>query len=599
MLHYSKYKDADPVDTLKKINSILVEIGIKTDVTWVDSGINNIYSNHISISNSSFGTNGKGTSKEYTLASGYAELIERMQNGLLLSIQYNRIANQVGFLYSPDETIKTTEELAAQDDAFLKFIFNFFHIETPEEKNAFLREFPRMDTLSQNFFRCLPFADPAKGHIVYIPVDILFPICGSNGMASGNTPEEALVQALSEILERYANKAVLEGVVPPEIPREYWKKTGISQLVNEIEHDGRYRVSIRDCSLGRGLPVTAVVITDCKNGKFGIHFGCHPSFEVSVERSLTEALQGKNLENAASMNEIGDSRLCNSIDNGPNLMKLGYGAYPISFFADEPSYAFVPRDEQSGLTNLEMMKKLLEIIHREGFDVLVRDASHLGFPTYHVLVPGMSELFFTNGRRIRELRTANRVIESMKNFPDFSPEEENRLMLYMKYKRYSAVENSFSWISKLPLKGDIYITERIRAFLHYKRAEYTEAYEWFRRASELTCDDEEKYFLLCAAEYAWLMHVCADTEKVARTVKCYFRADAADKVHELLRDPSQTMKKAFEKFPCHDCENCLHNGSNCEFPRNEKALLKIQTAIAKSSINQNNTLAFLVNLGIV
>lgn len=597
-MHYNKYKDADPMDTLNRIKSILVEIGIKTEVTWVDSGVGNVYSNHISISNSSFGTNGKGTSKEYALASGYAELIERIQNGILLSIQYGRIAKQVGFLYSPDEAIKTTEELVAQDDEFLNFFFSFFHIETLDEKKTFLREFPRMDTLPQNLFRCLPFADPATSQIVYIPADILFPICGSNGMATGNTPEEALVQALSEILERYANKAVLEGVVPPEIPREYWEKTGIRCLVNEIEQHGRYRVSIRDCSLGRGLPVTAVVITDCKNGKFGVHFGCHPSFEVSVERCLTEALQGKNLESAASMNEIGDSHLCNSIDNGPNLMKLGYGAYPISFFADEPSYAFVPKDEQPGSTNTEMMEKLLDIIHSEGFDVLVRDASHLGFPTYHVLVPGMSELFFTNGRRIRELRTAYRVIDSMKSFPDFSPEEENRLILYMNYKRYSAVENSFSWISKLPLKGDLYITERIRAFLHYKRAEYVEAYEWFRRASELTCDDEEKYFLLCAAEYAWLMHICADAEKVARTVECYFQTDTVDKVHEMLREPSQAMKKAFERFPCHDCENCLHNGKTCEYLKNENTLLKIQTAIAKSTVNQNNTLAFLLNLGI-
>ena len=71
------------MDTVKKIQSIIQNIGLETDVTWVESGIKDAYSNHISISHTSFGTNGKGTSKEYALASGYAELIERIQNGIL------------------------------------------------------------------------------------------------------------------------------------------------------------------------------------------------------------------------------------------------------------------------------------------------------------------------------------------------------------------------------------------------------------------------------------------------------------------------------------------------------------------------------------
>lgn len=595
-MQYNKHKDADPVDTVRKIHLILDRIGLKIDEIWTDSGVQNVFSNHISISNTSFGTNGKGTNKEYALASGYAELIERIQNGILkVSTRYDRIEKQVGFVYSPDETFRTAEELVSQENAFTRFFFDFAHVETPEEKKNYLNGLPKMEVLPQGKFRCLPFANLATNRVEYIPVDILFPVYGSNGMSAGNTPEEALVQALSEILERYANKAVLEGVVPPEIPREYWEKTGISSLVEEIESDGRYRISIRDCSLGKGLPVTAVVISDCKNGKFGVHFGCHPSFEVSVERSLTEALQGKNIESAASMNEIGDSRMCGSIDNGPNLMKIGYGAYPIDFFADEPSYAFVPADEWTGLTNLEMMKKLLGIIHGEGFEVLVRDASHLGFPAYHVLIPGMSELFFSNGQRFRELRTANRVIGSMKRFPELSPEEEKRLLLYMDYKQYSVVENTFSWLSNLPLKGELYTTERIRAFLYYKREEYTQAYRWFRRASEMMSDDKERSFLLCAAEYSWMMHICADPEKAVRAVKCYFHADTVDKIHELLCEPSQAMRKAFVPLRCYDCEKCPNNGTHCEYQQNETALLKIQTAIAKSKVDQNNVLALFRN----
>ena len=128
-MQYRKHKDAAPMDTVKKIQSIIHNIGLETDVTWVESGIKDAYSNHISISHTSFGANGKGTSKEYALASGYAELIERIQNGILkTAIRYNRVANEIGFLYSPDEKICSVEDILLQNDAFTRFFFSFFHM---------------------------------------------------------------------------------------------------------------------------------------------------------------------------------------------------------------------------------------------------------------------------------------------------------------------------------------------------------------------------------------------------------------------------------------------------------------------------------------
>lgn len=593
-MQYSKHKDASPEDTINRIKSIISGVGIETNEIWVDSGIENAYSNHVSIPNTSFGTNGKGTSREYALASGYAELIERLQTGILkAAVRYDRVADEVGFHYSPDEEIRSAEEIVEQNDSYTRFFYNFFSINTTEEKKSFLKQLPRMEMLPRDRFRCLPFVDLFTENIMYIPTDLLFPICGSNGMAAGNTPEEALVQALCEILERYANKAVLDGVVPPEIPREYWNNAGVVPLIDEIEKDDRYRVSIRDCSLGRGLPVTAVVISDCFLGKFGVHFGCHPCFEVAVERCLTEALQGKRLENAASMNEIGDDRLCNSVDNGPNLMKLGYGAYPICFFANKPTYRFHPWKEWADMTNIEMVKALVDIIRKEGYDVLIRDASHLGFPTYHVLVPGMSELFLSDGRRFKELRTAQKVIDGMKHFPALSLEEEDRLLLFMKYKEFSIVENSFGWIANIPIKGELYKTERIRAFLHFKRKEYIQAYEWFSRAAQTVNNKSDRLLLSCAAEYAWLMNICHDQESVSRAISSYYTTDIATIVCDLLHDPSQVMIKAFESFPCNNCSNCSHNGVNCDYKNNEEVLRKIQTAMRKSKVIQSNVLELL------
>ena len=148
-------------------------------------------------------------------------------------------------------------------------------------------------------------------------------------MSAGNTMEEALVQGFSEILERYAQSRILsEGLTPPEIPREELMDYSLWPLICQIEAAGRYKVSIRDCSLGaEGLPVAALVIADRENGTFGVRFGCHPSFPVSVERTLTEALQGKKLEIFTRINTLGDAKQVRNYDNFTNTAKTGTGYF--------------------------------------------------------------------------------------------------------------------------------------------------------------------------------------------------------------------------------------------------------------------------------
>lgn len=593
MFNYNKFKDTSPENTINRINGLLADIGLQPHIEWVKSEFEGALSNRVSLPPTSMGTNGKGTDKSYALASGLAELIERIENGVLL-IGHNsqKLQCASGFIFAPDETFIEAEELVEQDDPFVRFLFRHFGLCNCDDKVAFLKSVPRPST---NFL-CVPFADPARNRIVYLPSDLYLPIYGSNGMAAGNTMEEALVQALSEILERYANKAVLEGVVPPEIPRDYWEETQISQLIRDIESSGRYRVSLRDCSLGKKIPATAIVISDLERGCFGVHFSCHPSLEVSIERLLTEAFQGKSLEEFTSYNVIGDTRMCYCIDNYPNLMKIGYGAYPIEFLSGEPNYEFTPCDEWNGLNNREMLEKLLEIIHNEGFEVLVRDTSHLGFPAYQVLVPGMSEMYFQGSKRFKELRTAHQVKISLSHFPDLTEEEENRLMLLMRFKEFSTLENTFAWLSTLPLVGNQLTVERVRACLHYKRGELEEASVWFKKAELIETEPEEKLFLLCCAEYARLSEFEADKQSIGRAILHYFPKRIAEDVHEKMQDPSLIMKKMFKPLGCENCDACPHAGINCEYPETEKIMFKIKAALAKSTVTQETVLNQLFSL---
>lgn len=55
-----------------------------------------------------------------------------------------------------------------------------------------------------------------------MPKSTYTPFYGSNGMCAGNSPEEALVQGLSEIIERVVQRRIFtEKPALPDVPEEY------------------------------------------------------------------------------------------------------------------------------------------------------------------------------------------------------------------------------------------------------------------------------------------------------------------------------------------------------------------------------------------
>lgn len=118
-------------------------------------------------------------------------------------------------------------------------------------------------------------------------------------MCAGNSPEEALVQGLSEIIERVVQRRIFtEKPALPDVPEEYIQQFPyvyeIIQKLKEQEKEGYYYF-IKDCSFGGQYPVAALIVYEKNTGKYGIKLGCHPDFGVAIERTLTEATQGQDL----------------------------------------------------------------------------------------------------------------------------------------------------------------------------------------------------------------------------------------------------------------------------------------------------------------
>ena len=78
-------KDRNPEETVQMIKDILEENGIHTKITNETEYNNLWYSNRVEFAElNGKGTNGKGISYEYAMASGYAEFMERLQSRMLI-----------------------------------------------------------------------------------------------------------------------------------------------------------------------------------------------------------------------------------------------------------------------------------------------------------------------------------------------------------------------------------------------------------------------------------------------------------------------------------------------------------------------------------
>jgi len=119
-----KFKDDIPSNTINRIRGLLNDAGIFTiEENWKNSA-KGFHSVTIKIPNTNLQTNGKGTSYEYALASGYAELVERLQNQaqFRLSVDVSpESLNYKGFYYAPDEEYVDIYELLESNEDWIVY----------------------------------------------------------------------------------------------------------------------------------------------------------------------------------------------------------------------------------------------------------------------------------------------------------------------------------------------------------------------------------------------------------------------------------------------------------------------------------------------
>ncbi|MCL7938694.1 OsmC domain/YcaO domain-containing protein [Halomonas sp. ATCH28] len=386
-------KDLPLEQTIANMTAILADLGMKIEIASWRNIVPHVWSLHIRDAASPMCfTNGKGATKESALCSALGEFIERLSCNFFYNDQFfgERIAGSAFVHYPDEEWFQPGPDDALPDgilDDYCRAIYD------PEGE---LRGSNLIDTNSGQEARgivSLPFVRHSDGEVVYFPSNLIENLYLSNGMSAGNTLHEAQVQCLSEIFERAVKKQIIEEELAlPDVPQEVLARyPAIVEGIEALEAQG-FPVLVKDASLGGQFPVMCVTLMNPKTGGVFASFGAHPSFEVALERSLTELLQGRSFE---GLNDFPPPTFNTLAVTEPNNFVEHFidssGLVSWRFFSARADVEFVDWDFSG--SNAEEAATLFGILEELGLESYMAVHEDLGAPVCRILVPGFSEVY--------------------------------------------------------------------------------------------------------------------------------------------------------------------------------------------------------------
>jgi len=386
-------KDLPLEETIKNMTGILADLGMKIEVASWRNIVPNVWSLHIRDAASPMCfTNGKGATKESALCSALGEFIERLNCNFFYNDQFfgEEIANSE-FVHYPNEKWFALED----NDDLPKGLLDDYCLDIYDPSQELCGSH-LIDTNSGNVDRgicSIPYTRHSDGETVYFPSNLIENLFLSNGMSAGNNLHEAQVQCLSEIFERAVKRQIIEQeIVLPDVPQAVLEKyPSILAGIKGLEEQG-FPVVIKDASLGGQFPVMCVTLMNPRNGGVFASFGAHPSFEVALERSLTELLQGRSFE---GLNDVPkptfNSMAVTEPENFVEHFIDSTGVVSWRFFSESHDYEFNEWDFSG--TSEEENDRLFGILSDLGKEAYVAVFDNLGATACRILVPDYSEVY--------------------------------------------------------------------------------------------------------------------------------------------------------------------------------------------------------------
>ncbi|MCG6909401.1 MAG: YcaO-like family protein [Deltaproteobacteria bacterium] len=341
---------------------------------------------------------GKGLTPMLSKASAHAELAERFSGGLFYPAFEEQVRFNMPALYS------------RQVSRFLNYEWLDGYVNSHQDKLQ--GEYLPIETLLRNQPNLIP--DDVKkikdsqmarhwvdgyslmqGKTVKVPVNFIAYINASNGMAAGNTLEEALVQAACEIFERHTQIQIIKPEQTiPTIDKDTLKSDGLKSMIASYENEN-VEIILKDLSMDGRFPSIGVLFIN-HNIPVGrlehkiLMPGVSFNLEEALSRCLTEYMQGRSTL-MATRPDMDRSLIHRSrVSNFYLLFKCCVSQKDISFLEKGDTIAFRGSPGGDILSEIEAIENICRELDT---DLIVLNLTHpvLGFPVVRVVMPGISD----------------------------------------------------------------------------------------------------------------------------------------------------------------------------------------------------------------
>ena len=252
-----------------------------------------------------------------------------------------------------------------------------------------------------------------------------------------------------------------------------------------------------------------------------------------------------------------------------------------------------------------MKNFLLNLFENLRFNIYIRDVSFLGFNSYQIIVPGMSEIHIKTKRNWKDFITPFDVISYVRNINNLSNLEiyelsedlENFIASYssrswVTFKEYFALPISFF------LPWEIVTSQLLQSIFNYRLGNYEKSYYFMKEYCEFSENLREniinKEMLYAIQNFLALsINNSKDFKKISQILQQIYEKSIIDKIFTIFSGNSKilsiikTIIPNFELPNCWDCKNCLIS-SYCFYMDLEELHLNIKKKNKEFPIDQES-----------
>lgn len=415
----NKYKDRTPEDTIKTVKEFFQNRGCEVVVSRNEQSecgswfcVINLRFEGKMIARS----NGKGATEIYSLASGHAELYERFCNlintvfAIYVSNHKYRQANfkEFGYYFDPKE-----KEVSYADAISASPRIGYAINGVTDTKGKFQKFYT---DLIDNFI-AVPYKGMNMPEPKWLVPELVILASGSDGMAAGNTLQEALVQGTAEIFEHYIwnniythqDKFFALDIDKMEIPKY------LRSMINRMRAEG-LKLHFVDFSYNYHIPVLGLFTINPDNCVSFLNLGASPVFDIALERIITETYQGRDCIKEREKYFMLPSRNYNDVD--AQLLNMTcitqrpcYLEDMLTNFELKNNYNTEVFLENFNYSNEELYNYFVNLENKLGWNVYYRDWS-LSDKMFavHVFVDNIANLGFVASEKGKETPDGKKVI---------------------------------------------------------------------------------------------------------------------------------------------------------------------------------------------